>query len=49
VREEGPDHDKSFTVGVYVGAEKIAEGAGKSKQDAEQAAAREALKAKGWG
>ncbi|HEY4498950.1 MAG TPA: ribonuclease III [Candidatus Paceibacterota bacterium] len=48
VHEEGPDHDKVFTVGVYIGSEKIAEGSGKSKQDAEQAAAREGLKAKGW-
>ena len=49
LREEGPDHSKSFVVGVFLGSEKVAEGSGLSKQDAEQDAAREALKAKGWG
>ena len=49
VSEEGPDHDKSFVVGVYLGAEEVATGSGKSKQDAEQAAARGALAVKGWG
>lgn len=48
LREEGPDHDKVFTVGVYIGSEKVAEGEGKSKQDAEQDAARAGLHAKGW-
>ena len=48
IKEEGPDHDKQFTVGVYLGKEKVAEGAGKSKQEAEQVAADNALKAKGW-
>jgi ribonuclease-3 len=46
--ESGPDHDKWFVVGVYVGAELVAEGEGKSKQEAEQAAAQHALIAKGW-
>ena len=41
--EEGPDHDKQFTVGVYVGNEAAAKGDGKSKQEAEQAAAQAAL------
>lgn len=44
----GPDHDKHFTIGVYFGDKKIAEGKGKSKQEAQQSAAEEALKAKGW-
>jgi ribonuclease-3 len=48
IAEEGPDHDKQFKIGLYVGTEKIASGVGKSKQDAEQAAAREGLKKKGW-
>ena len=48
LKEEGPDHDKQFTIGVYLGKEKIAEGEGRSKQDAEQAAASNALKARGW-
>jgi ribonuclease-3 len=43
LKEEGPDHDKKFTVGVFLGEEKTAEGEGKSKQEAEQAAARAAL------
>lgn len=46
--ESGPDHDKHFSVGVYVGEELYGRGSGKSKQDAEQEAARQALKAKGW-
>jgi len=48
LKEEGPDHDKQFTVGVYLGNDKIAEGTGKSKQEAEQIAAGNAIKAKGW-
>lgn len=46
--ETGPDHDKLFTVGVFVGDEKIAEGEGKSKQEAEQAAAQAAIDKTGW-
>jgi ribonuclease III len=48
IREIGPDHDKKFTVGVFIGEEMAAEGEGDSKQDAEQSAARNALKEKGW-
>lgn len=48
VKESGPDHEKRFTVGVYIGKELIATGEGKSKQDAEQLAAREALHKRGW-
>lgn len=48
VEEEGPDHDKNFTMAVFIGAERVAEGKGNSKQRAEQAAAKEALKVKGW-
>lgn len=48
LKEEGPDHDKQFTVGVYLGKEKIAEGVGRSKQEAEQLAAGNALKARCW-
>lgn len=44
VKEEGPDHNKFYTVGVYVGEKLLAEGTGKSKQEAEKAAARLALK-----
>lgn len=48
MREDGPDHDKRFTVGVYIGTELVAEGAGQSKQEAEQEAARKALVKRGW-
>ncbi len=40
----GPDHDKKFVVAVSIGTTVIAEGTGKSKQEAEQAAAAAALK-----
>ena len=43
VAEEGPDHNKSYTIGVYMGEKLLAEGVGSSKQDAEKAAARAAL------
>ncbi len=46
--QAGPDHDRVFTVGVFLRQEKIAEGSGRSKQEAEQAAAEKALLAKGW-
>ncbi|MDO8728702.1 MAG: ribonuclease III [bacterium] len=48
IRELGPDHDKRFTVSVSVGGEVYGDGEGKSKQDAEQEAARQALESKGW-
>jgi len=48
VKETGPDHGKVFTVGVYIDGEMIATGDGKSKQDAEQEAAKKALSMKGW-
>jgi len=48
VVETGPDHDKRFTVGVFVGPEEIARGDGPSKQEAEQAAAQAALEKTGW-
>ena len=48
VRETGPDHDKQFIVGVYVKDMLLAQGGGKSKQEAEQDAARNALEEKGW-
>ncbi|MGB2580700.1 MAG: ribonuclease III [Minisyncoccia bacterium] len=49
IREEGPDHDKQFIVGVYLDKELVAEGSGKSKQEAEQNAAAQGLQVKGWG
>lgn len=48
VKESGPDHQRKFTVGVYLGKDLIATGEGDSKQDAEQEAAEEALSKKGW-
>lgn len=46
--QSGPDHDKRFIVAAYLGAERIAAGEGRSKQEAEQAAAVAALQKKGW-
>lgn len=46
--QAGPDHDRVFTVGVYIGKEHIAEGEGRSKQEAEQSAAERGIAAKGW-
>ena len=48
IQEEGPDHNKYFTVAVKIKEETIATGKGKSKQEAEQEAARIALEKKGW-
>lgn len=42
--EEGPDHDKIFTVGVYVNGKLLGQGTGPSKQTGQVAAAQEALK-----
>lgn len=44
ISEEGPDHDKLFTVGVYVDGELKGTGSGPSKQAGQQQAAEEALK-----
>ncbi len=46
--QEGPDHDRVFTVGVFLGKQKVAEGQGRSKQEAEQAAAIKAIEVKQW-
>lgn len=48
LHEAGPDHDKHFTVGIFFGEDRIAEGRGHSKQEAEQSAARAALEIKEW-
>lgn len=48
VNEVGPDHDKQFTVGAFLGTEEVAQGKGRSKQEAEQEAAAAALKVKKW-
>lgn len=49
LEEWGPDHARNFRVGVFLGSEMIASGEGPSKQEAQQQAAQEALKKKGWG
>ena len=46
--EEGPDHDKLFSVGVFLDDEQVGKGEGRSKQEAEQEAARSGLSVKGW-
>ena len=43
VSEEGPDHDKIFTVDVYINGDKVGSGDGHSKKEAEQKAAAEAV------
>lgn len=43
--EQGPDHSKEYTSGVFHGNEILAKGLGKSKQEAEKDAAIQALKA----
>lgn len=48
IDQSGPDHDRVFTVGVFLKSEKVAEGQGRSKQEAEQDAAEKAIEAKGW-
>jgi ribonuclease-3 len=42
--EDGPDHDKIFTLGVFIGTQLRGSGSGSSKQAAQQKAAEEALK-----
>jgi ribonuclease-3 len=44
----GPDHDKTFVVGVYIGGTETARGSGSSKKHAEEEAARVALEQNGW-
>jgi ribonuclease-3 len=42
IREEGPDHEKRFFATVLIGSDRWGDGEGRSKKQAEQAAAREA-------
>ncbi|HEY4478288.1 MAG TPA: ribonuclease III [Candidatus Paceibacterota bacterium] len=48
LKEMGPDHEKMFTLGVFLGDVQVALGTGLSKQEAEQKAAEKALEVKGW-
>lgn len=47
VNESGPDHNKSFTVEVHLNSNVIGKGTGKSKKQAEQMAAKQALELMG--
>ncbi len=44
VDESGPDHDRQFTVEVSISTEIVGRGTGRNKKEAEQNAAREAIK-----
>ncbi len=48
VKEMGPDHNKRFTIGLYIGDELVTTGEGHSKQEAEQDAAKKGLEVKRW-
>lgn len=48
VKESGPDHNKHFFVEVHLNSNVIGKGGGKSKKEAEQQAAREALELMGY-
>jgi len=48
LEEIGPDHNKRFRIGVFLGNKIVAKGEGVSKQEAEQDAAQKALKEKQW-
>ncbi len=48
ISESGPDHDKIFIMGIYFAKKLAGEGQGPSKQDAEQAAAKNAVEKEGW-
>jgi len=43
LEEIGPDHDKKFTIGVFVGGDMAGTGTGSSKQEAQMSAAQDAL------
>jgi len=44
IKQEGKEHDRTFTVALYVSGEKLSTGCGRNKKQAETVAAREALK-----
>lgn len=48
VKEWGPDHDKKFRVAVFLGEDRVAEGEGASKQEAQRNAAENGLEIKNW-
>jgi len=48
ISECGPDHDKVFTIGLYIGEDFVAQGKGNSKQEAQVEAAIAGIKKKKW-
>lgn len=48
LEDSGPDHNKSFVVGVYLDNKKVAQGEGSSKQKAQKEAALNALRSEGY-
>lgn len=48
LKEEGPDHDKTFTVGLYLNDNIICQGLGSSKQEAQIDAAAKGIKKLDW-
>lgn len=48
LNSSGPDHKKTFEVGVFLAKKLVAKGKGTSKQEAQTEAARAALKQKNW-
>ena len=48
LEEWGPDHEKTFIVGVFLNEKLVAKGKGYSKQEAEEKAAEKALEIKNW-
>jgi ribonuclease III len=46
--ETGPDHAKTFEIGLYLGKDLVAKGLGSSKQEAQEQAAENGLQEKGW-
>lgn len=48
LKEEGPDHAKKFTVGLFLDQELVSVGDGSSKQEAQTDAAEKGLKSKNW-
>jgi ribonuclease III len=48
LEESGPDHDRKFTVGIFLNDELVAKGDGSSKQEAQRNAAAKALEVKSW-
>ena len=48
IEESGPDHDKMFKMGLYIGDELVAYGIGKNKQKAQEDAAKNGIEKKHW-